>query len=429
MRRFVFALLWIAIGLGAVEATAWALLRARPVLGERAALAARGEDPGERGRAATRIGHRFRGGFWEEVVHPFLGFVVVPPATVAPGTLRALGLPFAGEQPLVAGPDTVTVGLFGGSVAAYFADSGGIERVAQQLADLAPFAGKRVTPIVGAHIGYKQPQQLATLAWLQAHGVRFDVVLLLDGFNEVVAAPFELVPNGVYPFFPGHWHQRVAAFEASVAMQERIGEIAFRKRRRADAAAAFLGSPLRHSHLAELGWALFDLREERALEAARARSDPAEASAARAYAASGPAPPTRDPEALADELARFWAESSRQMRALTEARGGRFFHLLQPNQHFAGSKPIGPDEHEVAVRGGEVFAEHIGRGYPRLQQQGRALVAEGTRFHDLTGAFRDVEEPLYVDNIGHLGRRGNELLADAIAAALRADLEAERQGR
>lgn len=425
MKRLAFATIWIGLAVGFLEVSAWALLRFSSGLGERATLAASGEDAGERGRAAARIGHRFRGTFWEEVVHPYLGFVVKPPPGVDPDSIQALGLPWGGEFVGEHGRDTIVIGLFGGSVAAYFGDMGGVDRVAAALADHPALAGKRVVPVLAAHIGFKQPQQLMTLAWLQALGVRFDWVILLDGFNEVVVPPFELEPAGVFPFFPGRWGQRVASLETNTALREAIGEIAYRKSRRASAAASFLGSPFAKSRFAELLWALWDQREERALEAVRQRVAAGEGAAASTdYAAKGPTHARVDPDAFAAELATFWMESAREMRALAEGRGGRFFHFLQPNQHVPGSKPIGADEAEIALRGGEAFAPHVVRGYAALRERGRVLAGEGAQFHDMTQVFAEVEEPLYVDNIGHIGKRGNELLADAIAAAIRSDLDA-----
>ena len=68
------------------------------------------------------------------------------------------------------------------------------------------------------------------------------------------------------------------------------------------------------------------------------------------------------------------------------------------------------------------FAPHVAIGYPRLRERGVELVARGVRFHDLTQIFADTHEPIYADNIGHVGARGNQMIADAIAAALRKDL-------
>ena len=39
-----------------------------------------------------------------------------------------------------------------------------------------------------ALFGYKQPQQLTTLAYLMSIGGQFDLVLNIDGFNEVAAS-------------------------------------------------------------------------------------------------------------------------------------------------------------------------------------------------------------------------------------------------
>jgi hypothetical protein len=50
--------------------------------------------------------------------------------------------------------------------------------------------------------GYKQPQQLMSLAWVLSLGAHFDAVINVDGFNEVALAPLENVPKRVFPFYP-----------------------------------------------------------------------------------------------------------------------------------------------------------------------------------------------------------------------------------
>jgi hypothetical protein len=313
------------------------------------------------------------------------------------------------------------IGVFGGSVAAYFAKGGGTQAIFDGLQSLPRFAGKRLVALSAAHLGYKQPQSLIALAYLQALGVRFDVVILLDGFNEVVNGPFELVPAGVFPLYPDRWHQRVANLELATGMRERIGVIALLKQRRAAWTQRLLATPLRSSRAAQLVWALHDRLLESALERERLALDREGAARGKDFAATGPAW-RGDDDALVAELASFWFECSLEMRALAEARGALFFHFLQPNQHVPGSKAIDAAEHDVAIRGGEAFAPYVARGYERLRARGAELRTRGSRFHDLTQIYADVSEQIYVDNIGHVGSRGNELMAAAIAEAIRSDL-------
>ena len=424
MKRWLGRVVRLGIAIAIVEVGSWGLLALAPGLAARLQLAGQGFDPGARGQAQARIGHMLPGGgFLEEDLHPYLGFAVKPSDAVleAPLSLDALGFPNGGPLVREARDDTVVLGIFGGSVAAYLAQAGGAQAIFGALHDVPRFAGKQLVALTAAHLGYKQPQSLIALAYLQALGVHFDVVILLDGFNEVVAPSFELAPAGVFPFYPSRWHQRVANLDAAPGVRERIGEIAVLKQRRAEWTERLLGSPLGGSHAVQLAWALTDRALEARLEQQRLALDAERATQGKDYAATGPPWELRG-DASFQELASLWFESSLEMRALAEARGALFFHFLQPNQHVPDSKPMGAAERAVAIDGGEAFAPFVERGYRALRQRGGELDARGLRFHDLTRVFADVDEPLYVDNIGHVGPRGNALLASAMAAQIRADL-------
>ena len=54
----------------------------------------------------------------------------------------------------------------------------------------------------------------------------------------------------------------------------------------------------------------------------------------------------------------------------------------------------------------------------QLSEAGRRLARQGVRFHDLSRVFAGHGETLYFDNCCHFNRRGNEVMAQAIAEAL-----------
>jgi len=110
------------------------------------------------------------------------------------------------------------------------------------------------------------------------------------------------------------------------------------------------------------------------------------------------------------------------MHALCEANGIRFFHFLQPNQYVAGSKPMEAGERMRAVNPANPYAHFASVGYPLLRGAGSELRSAGVNFHDLTLVFENVREPVYIDDCCHVGPRGDELIADAMAAAILGDL-------
>lgn len=81
------------------------------------------------------------------------------------------------------------VGIFGGSVARQCCDQGA-PRLAALLEWSPRFAGREVVPLCLGHEGYKQPEQLLVLAYLLSLGQQFDLVINIDGFNEVALGTY-----------------------------------------------------------------------------------------------------------------------------------------------------------------------------------------------------------------------------------------------
>jgi hypothetical protein len=102
-----------------------------------------------------------------------------------------------------------------------------------------------------------------------------------------------------------------------------------------------------------------------------------------------------------------------------------YFHFLQPNPHVPGAKSLTAEERRELVDGA-LYRPIVEAAYPMLAHAGGALSRAGVRFTDLTGMFVDTTETVYRDGCCHLNARGNEMLADAIAAAILA--AAERGG-
>ena len=426
MRRLFFGAVALAVAIVGIEAGAWLLLRleAAPPLELRLRQLVLEPDVPRRERV---LRHAEPEGLREEALHPYLGFVTVPPAAVRDGplSLAALGLPGGGPLVREADPGAVVLGIFGGSLAQYFAAGEGPERLFEALQPLPEFAGRRLVVLNAAHSSYKQPQAEMTLAYLLALGVHLDLAVLIDGFNEVAGAALEYENTGLFPLYPSRWVLRVANLDADTGMRSLVGEIAYRKEERARWADWLLHSRARHSRTVSLLWAVYDGRTDAVLEARRQELARRRAGQDEGFVASGPRYPERAD--LYGDLVRVWAAGSLGMQALAREHGFRFFHFLQPNQHVEGSKPLTPDEVEI-LRGGEVYAPHVARGYPLLRAKGRELRDRGVAFTDLTEVFAGLHESVYVDNCCHVGPRGNERLAERMGAAIRETLGASPAG-
>ena len=345
-----------------------------------------------------------------EVLHPYLGFVQDPTRTPV---YSELGFPDADVRLYRKDPKRVVIGIFGGS----FAD--GLARTTkdvfvERLRKSPRFAGKEVLVLTVCMGGYKQPQQLLALAWLLSLGAHFDVIVNLDGFNEVVLPAVDNMPKGVSPFYPRNWSVRMGSFDATMLAFARQHADLVDERK--GWAHAFSSAPLRWSVVANLAWKYRDRvldNRIREVNVAALAYRPAERAAT--YSARGPAFSYADDGALYDDLTRLWKDASLQMQALASANGIAYLHFLQPNQYVAGSKPMGAEERKAAWNETHPYRKSVDLGYPKLVAKGKELRQQGVAFFDLTGILAGHQEPLYVDTCCHLEKPGYDIVAARIA--------------
>ena len=68
---------------------------------------------------------------------------------------------------------------------------------------------------------------------------------------------------------------------------------------------------------------------------------------------------------------------------------------------------------------------HVLAGYPLLIEEGRQLTDAGVSFHDLTGLFSQVEEPVYADTCCHYNDTGQKLLAAVVAKSILSEISTQ----
>jgi len=341
------------------------------------------------------------------VIHPYLGFVPAPGQPDAPTIGDARQVPPKSDMERV-------VGVLGGSFAAGVCAFG-----ENELHRALSLPGKDARVLCLAAGGYKQPQQLLALTYLLAQGAHFDLVLNIDGFNEVALPAVENRPQGVAPIYPRGWFWHVGNLEDPAALKL-LGELSLNDGERKRWAATFLSWGLSHSTLLTLAWQsrdrLFAVERDRLLTELRDHKMEQRSS----YAATGPPMTFADDQAYYGYLARIWKDASLQMQRLCDANGIAYAHFLQPNQYVAGSKPMTPDELRL-IANPSFYGTPVQLGYPELRRQGEALAQAGVRFHDLTMVFAGVRDRLYDDGCCHLNGDGYRNIARAIGDALRND--------
>lgn len=147
------------------------------------------------------------------VPHPFLGYVYNPrfnpAAMLAFHSVPASDWGFLDDKAPLRAPShsEVVIGIFGGSVAFWFSVKG-VDAMLQELGALPELRGKRLVVVRTALGAFKQPQQLMTLNYLLALGGHFDIVVNLDGFNEIALAPGSEIPKGIFPWRTPGWRPK-----------------------------------------------------------------------------------------------------------------------------------------------------------------------------------------------------------------------------
>jgi hypothetical protein len=300
------------------------------------------------------------------------------------------------------------VGVFGGSVAAYFCRIGA-RRFEEDVRRSFLKAGEPVT-LCFSHEGYKQPQQLLVLAYFLSIGQTFDVVVNIDGFNEVALGSI----NDRYGWdvsMPSHEHldplinlvNQATLTPAKLELlsrirrdEQRLNAIAARSNRTPLASVEFV---LRHSYV------LLRARYQRELVDFDALpSNPPSNSVVHVT----PRVRARAGDAAFEDIAANWRASSVLMQQLLAARGVPYVHVLQPNQYYS-SRAFGDAERRVALNDDSPFKPGAARGYPFLEKALEPGALNGVHLFD------SEREAVYMDDCCHYTVAGNQLLADLVA--------------
>ena len=361
------------------------------------------------------------------VVHPYVGYAMPSgwkpddPDTLYPFTWAEdfTNRPFDGfpsRRPVVQkrSANEILVGIFGGSVAEVFYRQG-VPVLLRQLQEHTKFRDKRFVVVCLASGGYKQPQQLMALNYILAQGGELDLLINVDGFNEVALYASGNKQHGVFPIYPRAWFSRVGQIHDSRVLKL-YGRAAVLETDLREAANLFSYRPLSFSPTCHLLWCARNRVLQKRLQDTRTAVEDSSIEDDVVRTGRGYRPASE--QELYDDLVQIWEASSRQMRALCVANGIRYYHFLQPNQYVEGSKTMNAEELRHAFRDNHPYREGVVRGYPVLRRAGERLAASGECFTDLTEAFVATRELVYLDDCCHFGERGNTIIAGRIADAI-----------
>ncbi|MBI3307001.1 MAG: hypothetical protein HYZ84_04280 [Candidatus Omnitrophica bacterium] len=347
-----------------------------------------------------------------DVLHPYIGFVLGPPTPQ-----DDLGFQNSISLLQKKSPDKYIVLITGGSVANHLHRYGS-KALEAELRKISSIKDRKIIFLRAAIGGFKQPQQLMTLNYLLQLGAEFDLVINLDGFNEVALGKSENIPTNVFLLYPRRWFTRIAQIKLP-KLKILMMTAKLLVKTRFDLAKISSLPLIRSSSVCNLIWAAGDHflqdmtgKTEKAIRGYRPNYFDL------TYEITGPSVKFSNNTAIFDYMAQSWARSSLLMAQIASANNIRYFHFLQPNQYFADSKVLTPHERKIAYSDNHLYREGVVMGYPLLKEKGEQWL-KSENFYDLTMLFSKESGDIYVDMCCHYNLRGYEILGREMGRIIR----------
>jgi hypothetical protein len=364
-----------------------------------------------------------------EGLHPYFGQTHTPgwrfdvpeslqnPATPAQLRNNNFGFVSPHDYPFArTSNDQFIIGIFGGSVGVWFCQIGA-HRLVDDLQRSGRFVGKTLVPLCFSHEGYKQPQQLLVLAYFLSIGQPLDLVINIDGLNEVALGNVN-DQRGLEFSMPSaqHIEPLINLIDQATLTPEKLQSLASIERDKQRMTA--LVQRIDRNRIASVNFVLERLHRRTLnhynAELGRFANLP---SNPRGNSLILPTRKLaeRDGPQLYEAIARNWANASLLMHQMLSEKGVPYFHFLQPNQYH-GSRRFSAEEARTALSNDSPFKAPTEQGYPLLEREASRLA--GIRFASAVHAFDDEPAPVYMDNCCHYTLAGNHRLADFMAARI-----------
>lgn len=312
----------------------------------------------------------------------------------------------------------LTIGIFGGSVAHWFALQGA-ERLKNALQDHSFFRGRNIVVLNYSQGGFKQPQQVQALSYFLTVGQKFDLVVNIDGFNEMALSRVNH-KNNIDTSMPSAQHlvPLLALMDSADTNMDMLYKL--------------LG--LRQSELNLM-------RIERwksstrsaglhmilsAIYTRASKQHPVEQKAINAISRSLKRPDLvyllslPNTFVMSDSISEamdLWLGAAVTMQEICNARGIPYLEVIQPNQYFT-KKEFSAHEQERAINEDSPYREAVESGYQRLPELVRRMRQENVNVISAVNIFDKIKEQTYADSCCHYNQTGNEILANKVAKSI-----------
>ncbi|OCQ91677.1 hypothetical protein BCD67_09220 [Oscillatoriales cyanobacterium USR001] len=360
-----------------------------------------------------------------ERLHPFFGFVQKPGSDFREGFkvnnygfISPYDYPFKKKH-----KNQFIIGIFGGSVASDFSIFEIQNQiVAKYLKKLPELKDKEIIILSFATGGYKQPQQLLILNYFLSLGQELDMVINIDGFNEVALASLNY-RDKIDLSMPSVQHIQpltsLANNSLSTVALKAVLSIQDNKAKIKDAVETLKSCKLAVCNAVTSVYLQGLVNEYKKkvmiFEEERLKQDK-ESEGSIIYV-NGLEKKLTDAVAF-EVMANNWAKSSIFMNKVLSSSNVLYFHFFQPNQYFTTPRIFTRTEKKVALNENSPYAKAVRIGYPVLFSKFRNLKKNNVQIFDAVNIFDSTKETVYVDSCCHYNKRGEKIFADYVGSSI-----------
>ncbi len=362
-----------------------------------------------------------------ERVHPFFGYVLKQGAFTNEKLklkVNKHGFFSLYEYPFIkSNKKQFIIGVFGGSVANNFAVDEYInQRLSKKLQSYPEFADREIVVLNFGNGGYKQPQQLLILNYFLALGQELDLVINIDGFNEVALSNLNNKAQ-LEIGMPSVQHIQPLTSLASNVSPEVMSAIVQINENKKQLKAGI--DKLQTCQLA-LCHAVTSLQVKQLVnnyQQAVVKYDAQVKQSNSDTANSGivyiPKADSVLPDAAAyDKMASMWYESSIAMNQILSSKKIKYFHFIQPNQYYPTKRTFTAQEKEIAISKDSPYIEGVTKGYPVLLSKVDDLQKAGVNVFSAVNILDNTKETVYKDACCHYNSVGEEVLANYVSSSI-----------
>ncbi|MBD1812028.1 hypothetical protein NDA07_18520 [Microcoleus vaginatus DQ-U2] len=363
-----------------------------------------------------------------ERLHPFFGYVLKQGAF--PNEKLKLKVNKHGFFSLYEYPFIKTnnkqfiIGVFGGSVANNFALDEYINKIlSKKLQSYPEFADREIVVLNFGNGGYKQPQQLLILNYFLALGQELDLVINIDGFNEVALSNLNNKAR-VEIGMPSVQHiQPLTGLASNNVSPEVMSSIVQINENKKQLKAGI--DKLQTCQVA-LCHAVTSLQVKQLInhyqqavvkydtQVKQSNSDTANSSIVYIPKADS----VFEDAAAFDKMASMWYESSIGMNQILSSRKIKYFHFIQPNQYYPTKRAFTAKENEIAINKESPYIEGVKKGYPVLLSKVDDLQKAGVNIFSAVNILDNTKETVYKDACCHYNSVGEEVLANYVSSSI-----------